>query len=104
MSGSAQPTTAGKASGEQDSIDLAKCLACGGKCCQVAIVQTTLANTAFLLSTRRCWSISGGVLLPARCRHLTEDNRCQVPSVRPAACRAWAVDGPLCRLVQEALR
>jgi hypothetical protein len=82
---------------------LPTCQECGAQCCKVAFFACSDHQREFMQLTRGATRAGNGVLLPARCRHLNEQDMCSVYEQRPLACSMWSVNGEGCRMVREAL-
>lgn len=81
----------------------ATCEKCGGACCKVVWMETSLANQQFMLRTRACVPIVGGVLIKSRCKHLSPYGKCEAYAARPEACVRWEVGGAECKEVRKAM-
>lgn len=77
------------------------CQECGGKCCKVAQFECGPQMQRFMIGTRNAIATDNGVLIPARCRYLDQNNACTIYDKRPDACAMWMVNGDPCLTVQR---
>jgi Fe-S-cluster containining protein len=77
------------------------CEKCGGTCCKVVYFAAKPEHIEFVKTTRTCYEVPFGLLMPSRCQHLGEDNKCQIYETRPQICRDFEVGSYFCRMMRE---